>query len=180
MDLKGEGVARTQRWWRRVFSCGFAHRSPRNDKLCNLFLGRICIPPFPQAPYYHPGSRATDTQVDAGPSSWLRLRTFAKEVLPEPKPGNCIPFHSISAEEDWSSDSVRSVPRGRGSTVQGRQWKQRQERLNSYERNDGANHARESEMCCIMGWFTQPYTGKGKHTHMHPWAPWEISCGSTG
>lgn len=93
MDSKGEDVARTQRWWRRVFSCGFAHRSPRNDKLCNLFLGRICIQPSPQAPSYHPWSHSTDAQVDAGPSSRLRLRTFAMEVLPEPKPGNCIPFH---------------------------------------------------------------------------------------
>lgn len=30
--------------------------------------------------------------VDAGPSSQLRLRTFAMEVLLEPKPGHCIPF----------------------------------------------------------------------------------------
>lgn len=122
MDLKGEDVARTQRWWRRVISYGFAHRSPRNDKLCNLLLGWICIPPSHRLHPTTPGwSHSTDTQEDAGPSSRLRLRTFAMEVLLEPKPGHRIPFHSISAEEDWSSDSVRSVQRGRGSAIQGRQ-----------------------------------------------------------
>lgn len=51
MDLEGEDVAmtqlqaRTQRWWHHVISYGFAHRSPRDDELCNLFLGWICIPP---------------------------------------------------------------------------------------------------------------------------------------
>lgn len=72
--------------------------------------------------------------VDVGPSTWLRLRTFVMKVLLEPKPGHYIPFHSISAEEDWSSGSIRSVQRGRGSTIQGRQWKQRQEGLNSWEK----------------------------------------------
>lgn len=100
----------------------------------SFWAGFASHPPHRLHPTTPGWSHSTDTQEDAGPSSGLRLRTFAMEVLLEPKPGHRIPFHSISAEEDWSSDSVRSVQRGRGSAIQGRQWKQRQERLNSWEK----------------------------------------------
>lgn len=65
---------------------------PEMINFATSFWAGFASPP-PQAPSYHPWSHSTDTQVDAGPSSRLRLRTFAMEVLPEPKPGNCIPFH---------------------------------------------------------------------------------------
>lgn len=83
-DLKDKDVAEmnpelgkdTKGWWCRVVSYGFVHRSPRDDKLCNLFLDWIyiaikaCLASHPPHRLHltNPWPHSTDTHVGTSPS----------------------------------------------------------------------------------------------------------------
>lgn len=94
-------------------------------------------------------------------------RTFVTETLQEPRPGSCISFHSISAEEEWPSNSVtESMQRGNksswSSSIEGWADESRSRKGYIYKRSGGSPQACESEICCVVGWFIQPPTGKRK------------------